>query len=314
MPYRFELASSNRAGCQTKECKDNKVKIKKGELRVGSWIDTERAQYWAWRHWGCTTPRVLLNIKSSIADEEDDKQLDFDALDGFDELSPEHQEKIKTAIEKGHIEDDEWKGDIAHNRPGMTGMFPRKSKAKAVSETPSPKKTNPAPAEGDQAVEGVKTAKDAKTEASDEAKEEKAAQPKHKANSKASVKTKGKNEADATDKASSDEKKPTGKRKKAAPAEVTAGDAPINGDHNEEDEPAPKRTRATRAKKVVTRAEADENTQVEKRARPARNAAKANGGRAKKTTQEKDTEKKTADNTEKPKRSRRKAASRQEAE
>jgi hypothetical protein len=53
---------------------------------------------------------VLLNIKTSIADEEDDKQLDFDALDGFDELSPEHQEKIKTAIEKGHIEDDEWKG------------------------------------------------------------------------------------------------------------------------------------------------------------------------------------------------------------
>ncbi|KAJ5988951.1 hypothetical protein N7481_004161 [Penicillium waksmanii] len=303
MPYRFELSANNRAGCQTKECKDNKVKIKKGELRVGSWIDTEKVQYWSWRHWGCTTPRVLLNIKTSIVDSEDDKQLDFDALDGFDELSPEHQEKIKTALEKGQIEDDEWKGDIAHNRPGMTGMFPRKPRAKAVSETPSPKKPNPAPAEG------------VTTEASDEAKKEKAAQPKHKAKSKASVKAKGKNEADTTDKASSNEKKPTGKRKKAAPAEVATDDTPINGDRsNEEDEPAPKRKRATRAKKVVAEAEADENTKVEKRARPARNAAKANGGRAKKTTQEKNTEGKTADSTEKPKRGRRKAAVRQEAD
>jgi hypothetical protein len=95
---------------------------------------------------------------------------------------------------------------------------------------------------------------------------------------------------------------------------VTADDAPINGDHNEEDEPAPKRKRATRTKKVVPEVEADENTKVEKRARPARNAAKANGGRAKKTTQAKDTEGKTADNAEKPKRGRRKAALRKEAE
>lgn len=95
---------------------------------------------------------------------------------------------------------------------------------------------------------------------------------------------------------------------------MTPDDAPINGDHNEEDELAPKRKRATRAKKVVPEAEADENTKVEKRARPARNAAKANGGRAKKTTQEKDTGEKTAENAEKPKRGRRKAALRQEAD
>jgi hypothetical protein len=44
---------------------------------------------------------VLSNIQTSIADE---------ALDGFDELPSEFQEKIKVAIEKGHIEDDEWKG------------------------------------------------------------------------------------------------------------------------------------------------------------------------------------------------------------
>lgn len=95
---------------------------------------------------------------------------------------------------------------------------------------------------------------------------------------------------------------------------MTPDDAPINGDDHEENEPAPKRKRATRAKKVVPEAEADETTKVEKRARPARNAAKANGGRAKKTTQEKDTGEKTAENAEKPKRGRRKAALRQEAD
>lgn len=47
----LELSPSNRAGCQTKECKDNKAKIEKGSLRVGTWIDTERAQFWSWRHW-----------------------------------------------------------------------------------------------------------------------------------------------------------------------------------------------------------------------------------------------------------------------
>ncbi|KAJ5750216.1 hypothetical protein N7533_007244 [Penicillium manginii] len=305
MPYRFELSPSNRAGCQTKECKDNKVKITKGELRVGSWVDTERVQYWAWRHWGCTTPLVLSNIQTSIADEEDDSELNFEALDGFDELPSEFQEKIKVAIEKGHIEDDEWKGDVAHNRPGMRGMFPRKSRAKAVSETPSPKKANSAPTE---AVE---------TETSDEGKKGKATKPKRKANSKASVEPKGEDEAKATDKAPSDEK-PARKRKNAAAAaaEEATADAPINGDDNkEEDEPAPKRKRATRAKKAVTELEADKNTEAEKGGRTAKNAAKpkAKGGRTKKPTQEKDTEEKTVDNTEKPKRGRRKAARRQQA-
>lgn len=46
-----ELAKSGRAGCQTKECKDEQQKIPKGELRVGSWVDSENRQFWSWRHW-----------------------------------------------------------------------------------------------------------------------------------------------------------------------------------------------------------------------------------------------------------------------
>ena len=46
-----EQASTGRAGCQNKECKDEKVKIAKGELRLGTWVDTERIQAFLWRHW-----------------------------------------------------------------------------------------------------------------------------------------------------------------------------------------------------------------------------------------------------------------------
>lgn len=46
-----EAASTGRAGCSNKECKDNKVKIAKGELRVGSWVENEKFQSWTWRHW-----------------------------------------------------------------------------------------------------------------------------------------------------------------------------------------------------------------------------------------------------------------------
>lgn len=60
---------------------------------------------------GCTTPLVLQNIKESIGGEgEDEDSLDFDALDGFDEVPLEMQEKIKTALVKGHVEDEEWNG------------------------------------------------------------------------------------------------------------------------------------------------------------------------------------------------------------
>lgn len=46
-----EQASTGRAGCKNKECKDQGIKILKGELRHGSWVDTERFQSYFWRHW-----------------------------------------------------------------------------------------------------------------------------------------------------------------------------------------------------------------------------------------------------------------------
>ncbi|KAL1989489.1 hypothetical protein VTN49DRAFT_6686 [Thermomyces lanuginosus] len=126
--YRLEEAPSGRAGCQNKECKDQKIKIQKGELRVGTWIDTERFQSWSWRHWGCTTPKVIKNIQDALGEPDDDGNYDVSMLDGFEELSQENQEKVKRALKQGHVDDEEWRGDVEMNRPGSTGFRKKASK------------------------------------------------------------------------------------------------------------------------------------------------------------------------------------------
>lgn len=46
-----EIAAQGRAGCKGPECAKEKIKITKGELRVGSWIESSNFQSWSWRHW-----------------------------------------------------------------------------------------------------------------------------------------------------------------------------------------------------------------------------------------------------------------------
>ncbi|KAF2727431.1 zf-PARP-domain-containing protein [Polyplosphaeria fusca] len=133
MPYRFELASAARAGCNNKECKDAKVKIQKDELRMGTMVTIMDHQSWQWRHWGCITPLQLANIQ-------EDSGGDTDLIDGYDELPSEWQTKIKTAIDNGHVPDEDWKGDVEVNRPGMKGFrvkakaTPKKKKAAKIAD------------------------------------------------------------------------------------------------------------------------------------------------------------------------------------
>lgn len=35
---------------------------------------------------------------------------DLELVDGYEELSEEHQEKVKRALEQGHVDDEDWKG------------------------------------------------------------------------------------------------------------------------------------------------------------------------------------------------------------
>lgn len=52
---------------------------------------------------GCVTPTQIQNAKTSIED-------DIDNLEGYDEIPPEIQVKIKDAIEQGHVADEDWIG------------------------------------------------------------------------------------------------------------------------------------------------------------------------------------------------------------
>lgn len=81
---------------------------------------------------------------------------------------------------------------------------------------------------------------------------------------------------------------------------VATNDAIVDDIDNEDaEQPAPKRKRATRAKKEVVEKESDENTKLAKRGRPAKDAAKPKAGRAKKTAPEEVAEEETVS---KPKR------------
>ncbi|KAH0558555.1 hypothetical protein GP486_004788 [Trichoglossum hirsutum] len=119
--YRVEISKNARAGCKNTACKAKNIKIQKDELRFGSLVEVKEHQSWSWKHWGCVTPTQIQNLKISIQDNLDD-------LDGYDELSPEMQLKIRNAVEQGHVADEDWTGDAELNRPGEKGVHKRASK------------------------------------------------------------------------------------------------------------------------------------------------------------------------------------------
>ncbi len=49
------------------------------------------------------TPTVLHNWAES-------SEMDMELVDGYDILPPDVQEKVKRALEEGHVDDDEWNG------------------------------------------------------------------------------------------------------------------------------------------------------------------------------------------------------------
>ena len=49
------------------------------------------------------TPKQIINIKDAIDD-------DVNNLDGYEDLPEDLQEKIATAIQEGHVADEDWNG------------------------------------------------------------------------------------------------------------------------------------------------------------------------------------------------------------
>jgi hypothetical protein len=56
---------------------------------------------------GCVTPVQIENMIETSGG-------DTDMVDGYDTLPPEMQEKVKFALENGHVPDEDWKGVSVH--------------------------------------------------------------------------------------------------------------------------------------------------------------------------------------------------------
>ncbi|KAI9843602.1 MAG: hypothetical protein M1838_002534 [Thelocarpon superellum] len=229
--YRVEVSTNNRAGCKDSTCKANGVKILKGELRFATQVTIQENTSWVYKHWGCVTPKVVDNLKQQI-----DNNLEL--LDGYDELPADVQEKVRRALENGHVDDEDWKGDVEKNRPGMTGTHSRTPRQKKQQEAETTTDADGTHEETPSKPATKKRARAKKDQADGEAPVAKKAT--------ASGKAAKLEEAEAAE-------APT-KKSKATKATKKATTAPMNVE-TEDTEPAPKKKRASK-KEATKKAEA----------------------------------------------------------
>ncbi|KAI9458848.1 hypothetical protein BJY52DRAFT_398656 [Lactarius psammicola] len=152
--YRLEYAKNNRAKCKgPKPC--NGTVLDKGTLKLGSVVDYRGHTSLAWRHWGCTTATIITNMKKSFSE--------ADELDGFDELQPADQDKIRKAWEDGHVADEDVP-ETARKAEGDDGAGdeepkPKKKRAPAKKadegEAAKPKKARASKKKSDEEGEAV---------------------------------------------------------------------------------------------------------------------------------------------------------------
>ncbi|KAF2732332.1 zf-PARP-domain-containing protein [Polyplosphaeria fusca] len=98
--YSAEHSTSDRAGCQQAACKRFGIKIPKGELRIGTYVQNFQSEEWMtiWRHWRCATPHQIKRLKELTGDKPEDTP-------GFAGISPESQEHVRQAFEDGKVKD-----------------------------------------------------------------------------------------------------------------------------------------------------------------------------------------------------------------
>jgi len=241
--YRLEYSGSARAKCKgPKPCAG--TPIAKGELRVGSLVDFRGNTSFAWRHWGCTTAKIIANMK---------KQFESaDELDGYDELRPEDQEKVNKAWEDGHVADE----DIPETA--------RKPEKDSGSETDEEEEKEKAKKKKVTSAKKKKAEKEAATEDDDDAPKKKRAPAKKKAPAEKKEKAPAKKRAPPKKKATADTED-SGEDFTAAMDDVPEEEAEETPD---EDDGAKKRKRPASKSKA---------------AKPLAKKAKASGSRTKKS-------------------------------
>jgi len=128
MPYHIEYAKSGRAKCKgpKKTCPSPYRDIQSGELRLGSEIESTGFTGTAWRHWKCTTAKVLENLATLDNIEED--------MVGFSELHDEDKERVKKAIEEGQVSETEGNDEKEEKKAEPKAKAKPRAKAKAKPE------------------------------------------------------------------------------------------------------------------------------------------------------------------------------------
>lgn len=218
--YRLEYAKNNRAKCKgPKPC--NGTVLEKGVLKLGSVVDFRGHTSMSWRHWGCTTPTIIINMKKSFSN--------ADELDGFEDLQPADQEKVRHAWDDGHVADE----DIPETA--------RKPQGDDEADEAKPKK---------------KRASTKKDDAGEEAKPKKARTSKKKADE----------EGDAADDAGEKEKPKKASTSKSRSKKAKDESKEVNG-ADEDEEEKPKKAAASSKKAPAAEKKATEKkTPAKKRA------------------------------------------------
>jgi len=247
--YRLEYASSARAKCKgPKPCAG--TAIGKGELRVGSLVDFKGNTSFSWRHWGCTTNKIIENMKKNFEDASE--------LDGYEDLRPEDQEKVNKAWEDGQVADEDIPESARkapnNNSGGETDKDEAKEKAKKKKAAAAKKR---------------KVEKDAAPDLEDDEDEK----PKKK-------RAPSKKKAPAEKKEKAPAKKRSPKKKKAAETDEESGEdftAAINdveGDEEDAEETPDEDAGAKKRKRPASKS---------KGAKSPAKKAKSSGSRAKKS-------------------------------
>lgn len=52
---------------------------------------------------GCVTPQVIQNVTEYI-------DGDMEMIDGFEDIPEADQDKVRRAIDQGHVDDEDWRG------------------------------------------------------------------------------------------------------------------------------------------------------------------------------------------------------------
>ncbi|BGP53039.1 hypothetical protein JCM8202_004123 [Rhodotorula sphaerocarpa] len=212
----------------TSKCKGPKpcsgTKIPKGSLRFGTQITIAGNTSWAWRHYGCITSKQFENLKADFEEP--------DEVDGFEELTPEDQEKFRKAYAQGHV-DDEDIPDSARKEPeldeeGNPVESPKKGRGKAAAKG-----------------KGGKKKKDEEAEAEGDDAEEEEVKPKKKAPAKKRAAKKAESEEEGEDEETEKPKKRAPAKKRAAKKEP---EPEVEDDDEEEEEEKPKK-KATKGRK-----------------------------------------------------------------